>query len=354
MAKKTNQSTVNSIAQVLGLSAGTVSIVLNGRGDEMRISEATQKRVMEYAKEINYQPNIYAKRLRKTGQRRNLPIIAVFWPANFSSAMVTRFFHGVMNFKDTDGREAEIMLQPYLPTELEKSAEFLSSEYYSGAVLMGLTDKDVSFVVHSSFDIPIVLLNRASDRCSSVGVDDFEIGASVARLFIQRGHKKLGLITYGSASSRAATLRRSGFLSTAYENSIYTDINHIVESEGMSFEEGKKAAEELIRRNEGNLPTAVFIQDSSLAIGALPVFKKHGIEIPRDMEIVSFGDNPQDAYTIPSLTSVRMPLEEMSGECLRIIFDALRGNNKKHTTSINPVSMVFRESCGDANGSFFK
>ncbi len=352
MKEKTNTSSIKSIAQALGLSAGTVSIVLNGRGDKMRISQATQKKVMDYAQGINYQPNIYARRLRKVNKNRNLPMIAVFWPVNFNSTLTGRFFNGVQEFQLTDRREAEIVLQPYKYNELEKSAEYLSSEYYSGIILMGLSETDVSFVLANTFDIPIVLLNRPSDQYSSACVDDFESGAKVAELFFKRGHKDVALISYG-ASSRSTVLKRSGFLSTCFEHGIHVDFNRVVDGEG-SYRGGAMAAEELIQRCGSNLPTAVFVLESCMAIGALPVFKKHGIEIPRDMEIVSYGDNPQDEFSIPSLTSIHMPLEEMSKDCMKIIFDILNGDVKQHVTLMQSISIVFRESCGDFNGSFLK
>ena len=89
-----------------------------------------------------------------------------------------------------------------------------------------------------------------------------------------------------------------------------------------------------------------------MAIGALPVFHRHGIGIPGDMEIISYGDNPQDAYTVPSLTSIRMPLEDMSRDCMKILFDILNGDVKQQITLMRPISIVFRESCGDFGGRF--
>ena len=62
-----NNVKIKEIAEKLSLSVGTVSIVLNGRGDAMRISKETQERVRTVAQEMNYQPNIFARRLRNAG-----------------------------------------------------------------------------------------------------------------------------------------------------------------------------------------------------------------------------------------------------------------------------------------------
>jgi DNA-binding LacI/PurR family transcriptional regulator len=350
MSKNSNMSSIKLIASELKLSIGTVSIVLNGRGDEMRISQATQKRIYDYAKDINYRPNVYAKRLRKAQKNRNAPIIAVFWPATSNSALISRFFVGVQSFRDTDKRNVEIMLQPYRYNEISEESDYISSSYYSGAIFMGLSELDVSFVLRNTFDIPIVLFNRPSDKYSSVCVDDLDTGIKAADLLYRRGHSKLALISYGTAS-RPSLMKRSGFLSACRERGLVIEKNHIIDGD-MSYEGGNHAVIKLLDACGNDLPTAVFMEESVMAVGALQAFKARGIEIPRDMEVLSYGDNQQDAYMIPSLTSIRMPVEEMSYDCLRILFELLDGYSKKNITAMHSTSFVFRESCGDFTSRF--
>ena len=71
MEKSSSSVQIKQIAEQLGLSQSTVSIVLNGRGDKMRISKSTQERVLVAAKDMNYQPNIYARRLRRAGEKQS-------------------------------------------------------------------------------------------------------------------------------------------------------------------------------------------------------------------------------------------------------------------------------------------
>lgn len=64
MSRNTKGVQIKQIAEHLGLSSGTVSIVLNGRGDELRISRETQKMVLDTAREMNYQSGKPRKRKR--------------------------------------------------------------------------------------------------------------------------------------------------------------------------------------------------------------------------------------------------------------------------------------------------
>lgn len=75
--KRTAGAQIKEIAERLGVSQSTVSVVLGGRGDSVRISKETQKRVQDMAREMNYRPNIYARRLRHAEEE--VPyVIAVF------------------------------------------------------------------------------------------------------------------------------------------------------------------------------------------------------------------------------------------------------------------------------------
>lgn len=63
-------ASIKEIAKLANVSQGTASMVLNGKGDKYRISAATQRKILEAAKQLNYQPNISARRLR-SGERRS-------------------------------------------------------------------------------------------------------------------------------------------------------------------------------------------------------------------------------------------------------------------------------------------
>lgn len=69
---------IKQIAERLNISPSTVSVVLSGKGDEMRISKATQEIVQKMAQEMNYHPNVYARRLRNADTQKSHFVIAIF------------------------------------------------------------------------------------------------------------------------------------------------------------------------------------------------------------------------------------------------------------------------------------
>lgn len=92
MPKNTRGVQVKQIAEHLGLSSGTVSIVLNGRGDELRISKETQKIVLDTAREMNYQSGKNQKKNQKTAARRELLYWCVLEPALYGRPFRTVLF----------------------------------------------------------------------------------------------------------------------------------------------------------------------------------------------------------------------------------------------------------------------
>jgi DNA-binding LacI/PurR family transcriptional regulator len=345
-------TSIKSIADKLGLSAGTVSIVLNGRGTELRVSAQTQQRVLAMAQEMNYVPNMYAKRLRQSSGKAGKPIVVVFWPTGSNPILIGRFFMGLQQVTAYQEQQVEITLQPYQHGKLHLHMDAFSRNLYSGAVLMGLSEEDVAFINDHDFPLPLVLFNRLLSHCGSVYIDDFEIGAKAAALFSTRGHRHVGIVAFQNPS-RSAQLKLSGFATTALELGLSLPQQRIA-MVPQTYEAGADAMRQLMDFDPAHPVTAVFFQESVQAVGALRYLHKQGIRVPEDLEILSYGDNPQDAFIVPSLTSIHMPIEEMSRDCLLTVLRMIEKPGDKPSTIIHPFDFVFRESCGDFHGTFAK
>ena len=90
-----NNVKIKEIAEKLSLSVGTVSIVLNGRGDAMRISKETQERVRTVAQEMNYQPNIFARRLRNAGNGMPERVVGVFCNYLYADEIISSIYRHI-------------------------------------------------------------------------------------------------------------------------------------------------------------------------------------------------------------------------------------------------------------------
>lgn len=86
--------TIKQIAQEIGISPSTVSIVLGGKAAERKISKETQQKIFSAAARLGYQPNMAARSLRG-GTSANELVVAMFWAQDFRASMMVRFWDGL-------------------------------------------------------------------------------------------------------------------------------------------------------------------------------------------------------------------------------------------------------------------
>ncbi|MFC4098252.1 LacI family DNA-binding transcriptional regulator [Paenibacillus xanthanilyticus] len=327
------------IAELAGVSVGTVSLVLNGRAKELRISPATEEKILQAARELDYRPNVSARRLRRSGSD-SVPTIAVFWASDFPSELLGRFFVGIQNSL-LGKHEFEVMVQPYRQSELHATNLLTAGELFNGVILTGISDSDIQFLEENRIRSPIVVFNRRLSNYSSVYVDDVEAGRKTAALFAAKGHKRVGMIA-PDVQSVSITGRRMGFMDGARELGLELADAFNLQVQ-MSMLGGQEAASSLMESSE--LPTALFFPNGIMAVGALPVLHRAGVRIPEEMEIITYGDSEHERFTLPALTSLILPVEDMASACVDLLMGILQGQLQAPHAERFETPFVFRESC---------
>ncbi|GFZ96668.1 LacI family transcriptional regulator [Paenibacillus marchantiophytorum] len=335
-------ASIKEIAHLAEVSQGTASMVLNGKGDHYRISQTTQQKILEIARQLNYQPNISARRLRSGGETV-LPIIALFWSLDTRTVLINRFLKGLQSSFASLDQEYELLIQPYVGTRLHEIDSLLTGTRYNGAIIANPTEKDEEYLENTNPMVPIVLYQRSSTRYSSVNVDSYRTGEQVANLFDSRGHRDVGLIV-PSVSSKAIRLRMEGFMAKAKELGLNISADHHV-FEDFSEKGGYQAIQRLL--NSGSrLPSAIFCISDQMSVGTLMGLNEAGKSVPDDIEIVGHDNDEVTRYTIPTLTTVHLPVEEMAGECFRLLTELMQHKYQEAVIQRFETSLVFRKSCG--------
>ncbi|MHB8128596.1 MAG: LacI family DNA-binding transcriptional regulator [Mobilitalea sp.] len=341
--KKSATVQIKMIAERLGVSSGTVSIVLNGRGDQLRISKTTQKLIQDMAKEMNYQPNIYARRLRKSAEEEVPYIIALFWREEYLDDLLGRFLKGLYHMIKQNDLNIELVVQPYNFGNLEKYKRFINSNHFNGAIIGGISNEDQQFLEQNEFDIPIVLIGRNTKKYNSVLIDYYEAGESCANLFFIRDHKTVGLIGV-STKGKSVQLIELAFKETCKEKNIHIDTNYISCCVERNFVSGYESAMKILS-NEIK-PTAIFVMDGRNAGGVLKACKTVGLNVPKDIEMLVFGDNEYFSYSDPTITTIQQPMEQFAESSLNMILLSIK--NRVDIPMIQELTPIFnfRESCG--------
>lgn len=341
--KKSSTVQIQQIADRLGVSLSTVSVVLNNRGDSMRISKETQKRVIDMAKEMNYQPNIYARRFRKSAEEKSPYIIAIFWRSEFLDDVLGKFIKGLYDTIELQNLNVELVIQPYDFHNLKKYNHFINSNHFSGAIVGGASNEDVDFLEQNDFDIPIILINRKSKKYNSVLVDAYAIGESCARLFHSRNHNLAGLISMAN-KGKSIQLIELAYKETCNKFGIRMNEEWQQDCESRNFSDGYKAVEKILSLKE--IPTALFILDDMTAGGVFSACSNMGIQVPKDMEIISFGEKDYFNYLKPAISSIQQPFTKFAESAINMIITVIEDRVSIPMLQEHDPIFTFRESCG--------
>lgn len=341
-------ASLRQIAKLAGVSPGTASFVLNGKGEQYRISASTQQKVLEVAQELNYKPNISARRLRSGGEKV-LPIIALFWTLDTRAKLIGRYLNALQIALEGLEQEYELLIQPYENGKLSEVASLQTGTRFNGAIIANLSEEDQSFLEQAKLNVPIVIYQRNSTKYTCVNVDSLQTGAKVAEHFQQHGHQRLGLIVPDN-SSHAIFLRKEGFIRRARELGLQLAEEHIV-YESFSEAGGYAAIDKLLNRpllpqqSQHQQPTALFVLSDQMAVGCLRALQQHGRRVPEDLELIGHDNDAVSEFTVPSLSTVHLPVEEMAAASISLLDELIQHKTEDTKNLSFDTQLVIRESC---------
>lgn len=331
---------IKQIAQQLGVSQSTVSIVLNGRGDKLRISRITQKRVLDAARDMNYQPNIYARRLRRAGEHDAGRIVAIFWNSRYTEDL-GKFFRGASATIAKNNYSIEFMLQLFDEDHLCQLRDLMTSQKYNGIIVCAPSDSDIDFLCSTTFDVPLVLSNRSNSKYSGIYTDNFVTGKNCAKLFAENGHTTVGLIGV-SGKGGGTTVRRFGFMNECERLGIEVRDEWIAESPDYDMSGGYQCARRILEC--AHTPTGLFILTDTQALGAVIALKEKNIRVPEDMEILAYGNSDMFDIMSPKISSVAVSREFMAENAVNLLMTKIENNIDEPISKILVPEYCFRDS----------
>lgn len=322
MEKGSKGVKIKEIAEKAGVSSGTVSIVLNGRGDELRISKETQERIRELAQEMNYTPNMSARRLRNSAVNGPNYTVAVFWNTDVMQFILGQYLSELIYVVNERDLKIEFVTWPYSSGKLYKLAELFNPNRYSGIIINSATDEDLKFLMDNSFSIPIVVMNRnTGGKYMNVALNDYEGGKKCAEIFSLNGHRRVGIVGMREISL-AMRLRKMGFVDGCRENNLEIRDEWIMSATEVNYEEGYRMAEALLTRPER--PTAFIVMHDFYSIGVVNACKKLNLRIPDDAEFIVYGFNPLYENYFPGISSFGSSYRDMAEAAIELLFLAFK------------------------------
>jgi LacI family transcriptional regulator len=334
-----SRMTLKEIAVRVGTSVSTVSVVLNNKESNVRVSEAKRKAILDAARELGYTPNIAARRLRQGG---NLVTVALYWSLDSRFPLLSRVLAGVERFFETERPDLshELIIVTYKPGDLARVLERLVPGQYNGMIIGNSTSEDDRFLESWEPPAPMVRFQRFSQKYPAVNSDGMAAGRLIADYLTGLGHRRIGLLQ-PYVSSEALTNRSQGFLER---------MEHLGLAGGLTIAQGPfteaggvEAARSLLTAVVR--PTAIVAATDTMAFGALFAARRMGISVPSELSVIGFDDSDRCAYYDPPLTTVRVPIDEMAREASRLLMEQMQHRLAGPLVAMFSCELVIRESC---------
>lgn len=342
MMKRTSLS---DIAKRVGVSKTLVSFVLNGRGKEFRISDEICKKVLDAAREMNYQPNRLAQGLR-TGKTNTIGLII---------ADIANPFFGKL------GREIEqeAALHGYRvifcssDENAEKSKQqiaMLQQSQVDGYIISPPVNSEEQILALSKGHVPYVLIDRYFPGIESnyIIVDNFDAAYQATKHLLKLGRKRIANITLnlGLVTMKERT---DGYKQALKDSSVKIDENLIkVLPFSHDNQDLCRAIRELVDNQMSPKTDAILFSTSKIGINGIECITGLGLKIPDDLAVISF-DNA-DAYKIcvSPVTVVAQPLKEIGTTAVRVLLDQITHPevDRKPQKILLKTGFIVRKSCG--------
>jgi LacI family transcriptional regulator len=331
MISKHKPVTIHDIAAEAGVSASTVSRVLNGTTP---VANAKRAAVLAAIESLNYHPNVVAQGLVR-GKSATIGVLTQDLASPFYAEIHRAVEEGLVG-----SGYHPLFASGHWGADLELAAldVLIKRRVDAIIVLGGLMPGEHLHAVAQ--ELPLVAVGRLiagiEDRC--LHVDHAEGAYKAMRYLIELGHTRIAHIT-GLPYHPDAIDRQAGYRQALDDAGLAVDPNLVVEG---TFDEqsGLLAVEMLLAR--GAMFTALFAANDQMAQGARLALFRRGIRVPDDVSLIGFDDQPSSAFTTPPLTTVRQPTAEMGAAAAEAVLKMLNGCQPSLPNL--SVDLVIRES----------
>lgn len=351
--------TLKDVAKETGVSAHSVSAVLNGKADQYRISQATQERIEKIAAELGYDPdnNRSARQLaaRKHGMRIANNVIAIIAVAELSKS--PSLHHSPYDseiLRGIDSKAFELGLDVLMCRHFgNKLPRLLEQGEVDGIIPLASTPESLRQIMASGLPIAKIISVYESYNNHNILIDNKGGMLEAVQHLIKLGHYHIAYIGHRIARDvtdstliGAARERYAGFEAAMQEAGLPLQYVDATLAE-QSMTAAGAAMDRLWKQSNGEI-TAVVGYNDLMAMGIVRSLQKRNLKIPEDVSVVGFDDISMNFAFEPRLSSVRYDRFNLGQRAVEVLFNSrpqwLAGETMNLVREVWPVEFVERES----------
>jgi LacI family transcriptional regulator len=330
---------ITDIAKELNVSKTLVSLVLNNKAKENRISEEIEQKVRDTAKRMNYRPNPFAKSLR-SGKSQTLGLIVSDISSNFFSNLSKSVekeaakynYNLIIGSTGEDIKKQEEIIQLY------------KDRFLDGLIISPAFGSEDQILQLRKENFPFVLIDRnfSKIKTNSIVVDNYNASFKAVQHLLNNGYKNIGVLSTLSMMY-SLKLRVEGYKDAIRQSGLRLKNKLIKNIDFFNMRQGVET--ELKDLLSGPSPIdALYFANCDLATIGLEVIYKMGIKVPEDLAIISFDDPQSFRYSFSPITAISQPINEMGTKAVQLLMNQLENKESVSQQITINTTLNIRES----------
>jgi len=322
--------TIKEVAKKAGVSIATVSRFINNSS----LKEINRLKVEKAIKELGYQPLVYARRLAG-GKLGSFGLIIPGYEGIFYS------FYALEIIRQAAAALDEEAIDLHLHIFWNKDT--FKTSLVDGVIMADVIGNERQMKRLLKEEIPLVIINKKLDisGVNYVAINNFKGAYEAVEFLIQHGHKKIAHLT-GDLRVQCAQERLEGFKAAINKAGLSCGQEYIKVT-NFSRKEAREKLEELFELKSP--PTAIFCCSDEVASEVLNFAEERRMEVPKELSLVGFDDNPHCLYGNLMLTTVRQPLQEMAQAAVAILKDNIKSPRAAQRIVLD-TELIIRDTVG--------
>lgn len=335
--------TLKDIAKKVGVSISTVSRVLN-YDQTFSVSDAVRLKIYETAEELRY-----ATKARVTNSSIKKKKIAMVMLYDETIELRDSYYIAIRICAKEEARRLGIEVKEYFLVSAEDKYSFTA---FSGALVIGSLEQwhnheNVRLALLSS-GIPLVFADFSPQDVSQIGdciINNLDaVMQKVLDHFLSVGISQIGYIgarDYRIGDQLLHDQRFIAFQNILIAKGIYRE-EFVYRNNGVTHQSGYQSVQHMIEDN--NIPFGIFIENDTLAIGAIRALQERQVKVPDRLSIISCNDIPASEFLSIKLSTVALHNELIGSISMRTLIERIQTNRTENLTIIVPHELVLRDS----------
>ncbi len=304
-------STLKDVAARAGVHPSTVSRVLR-KQENLKILDATKKRIFDAVDKLNYEPDFMARALR---MKKSFTIGLIV--PDIGNPFFSRITRTIEQFGFEKGYTVIVCNTDENQDKENRYVHQLLSRGIDGLIMVPAQDSEESVRKVIEKGVPLVLIDRLFENIKTNAVisDNVDASFNAVKYLAELGHKKIAFLR-GRNNIYTMVKRFEGYQKAVKEFGLVESDNLVV-GDGFSFEDGYNSTMELL--NCELPPTALLLTGNLITVGAISAILEKGMSIPDDISVIAFADSIFSPYLVKPLTAISHPLAEIGSKAFNLL-----------------------------------